>query len=239
MSSIRFSSFGAATMPLSKIVVDKDLDMYGHDISGVDTLRAVRVHSPIDTTAWPTNETLKWGDVGAFSETLLSEQQTTGTATDYGSYTVPHSIKGVFKIICHTKQLSKNCGYRVNGVLGDTTGVVLTAEQEYTFPACYLSKGDVVTIVLQGNSGQNGTATVTFVSDGKTANVAKTFDLTGKWLALGLNMQGLAATVKIQGVEMPYSDYAKYFPIAPAELKIPGGWGINQVRPVIKVYTND
>ena len=64
----------------------------------------------------------------------------------------------------------------------------------------------------------------------------KTFDLTGKWLAVGIDMHGLAATVKIQGVEVPYSDYAKYFPLAPTELTFPGGWDASQIRPVVEVY---
>lgn len=214
----------------SKVVPDTDLDLRPYGVV------AARVYSPIDTTVWPTETLDGWGDVGAISETILTEQQTTGTQTDYGSYTVPHSVKGVFKIICDTSALSKYCGYKVNGVLGATTGVVLSAGQEHTFPACYVAEGDVITFVLQGNSGTYGKATVTFTSDGKTANVAKTFDLSGKWLALGIDMKGLAATVKVQGVEMPYSDYPKYFPLCPTELKIPGGWSLNQVRPIIKVY---
>lgn len=225
-------TFYAGRPKLSEVTIDSDLDMGGHNV-----LHAGRVDSPYIPETWPTEELDGWGDVGAISETILTEQQTTGVQTDYGSYTVPHSVKGVFKIICDTNQLSKYCGYKVNGVLGAATGIVLTAGQEYTFPACYVSEGDVITILLQGNSGENGKATVTFTSDGKTANVAKTFDLSGKWLALGIDMKGLAATIKIHGVGVPYSDYAKYFPLAPSELTISGGWDISQIRPIVEVYS--
>ena len=37
MASIRFTSFGAATMPLSKIVIDKELDMGQYPIK-TDTI---------------------------------------------------------------------------------------------------------------------------------------------------------------------------------------------------------
>jgi len=49
-------------------------------------------------------------------------------------------------------------------------------------------------------------------------------------------MKGLAATVKVQGVEMPYSEYVKAFPLAPSELSFPGDWDASQIRPILEVY---
>lgn len=53
MSSLRFASFGAATVQLSKIIIDKDLNMGPYAIKGV--------YRPEE---WAT-ETLEWGDIPA------------------------------------------------------------------------------------------------------------------------------------------------------------------------------
>ena len=66
MSSLRFSSFGAATVPLSKIIVDKDLEMGEYTIIA-DEIRAARVYSPVDTEEWETEELIEWDDIDEYS----------------------------------------------------------------------------------------------------------------------------------------------------------------------------
>lgn len=230
MASLRFGSFGAATMPLSKIVIDKDLDMGLYAIKGV--------YRPEE---WPT-ETLDWGDIPP-GEPIPFEGSITGKDTWITLFTfdVPaggtykwrftfiiqgdSSNKGTLKITANGEEI-----FYVTDVSVNMSGITWTFD--VIIPA-----GSTVTIqwskntnlffkVLSGSNVQNLGIVGT-----------KTFDLSGKWLALGLDMTGHVATVKIHGVEVPYSDYAKYFPIVPTELKIiPVDWGQTQERPVIKVY---
>lgn len=120
---------------------------------------------------------------------------------------------------------------RVNG---DTVVTLDEAPWSYTL---MLNAGDVLSVYstsYSGAGGGRGMCTVEFTGE---VGGAKTFNLSGKWLALGIDMEGLAATVTIHGVEMPYSDYAKYFPLAPTELTFPSDWSPSQIRPIVKVYT--
>ena len=225
-----FIAFGAATVPLSKVVIDKELDM------GTYPIRAQ--YRPEE---WATEE-LGWGDVAASdaqtvtsvdvaydSETTFTVpvptenrkiEVTLETATDYGY----HSIRSGAKLL-------------KNDVVVSTISREIAAMGGYAkFPdAVYISTGDTLKITCQSHIAGNTKANVTVHDTGLVCG-PKTFDLTGKWLSLGIDMHGLAATVKIQGVEMPYSEYVKGFPLAPSELTIPGGWDVLQVRPVLKVY---
>ena len=123
---------------------------------------------------------------------------------------------------------------KVNGNVVATYGPMYY-DTPYTLGPFLVQSGDVIYIIGTYFEPNPAVIEITITSDG-VAYEDKTFDLTGKWLALGLDMKGLAATVKIQGVEMPYSDYPLYFPIAPTELTIPGEWTTLEKRPVIEVY---
>ena len=229
MASLRFSSFGAATIPLSKIIIDKELDMGPYAIKGV--------YRPEE---WAT-ETLDWGD------TAPSEVEHVPAGGNIIFYpveegtTVDLLVNGpVAKY--YTLSLKSRGGnnqlfdgeIRANGVklLDITNGT------DYTSPEFIVPANATLSVFGRGKISGAYNAVVTSLKTVDTGKIAgaKTFNLTGKWLALGLNMQGLAATVKIQGVEIPYSDYTKYFPLAPTELKFPGGWAGSQERPVLKVY---
>jgi hypothetical protein len=231
MSSIRFTSFGAASVPLSKIIPDKDFDIRPY---GITAAFAKFPYRPIE---WATEE-LEWGDVPAsdpisIPNTTLNLIETWITLKTFN--TPPgDGYKWRFIILTSTSSSTANFrvtadGVEVRNVSGHGTGTL-------TFDA-FIPAGSTVAV-----EGYNNRNYAYYVLDGSTvqnlgiAGGQKTFDLTGKWLALGLDMQGLAATVKIQGVEMPYSDYAKYFPLAPTEITIPGEWDYTQERPVIEVY---
>jgi len=246
----KFASFGAATVPLSKIVVDKELDMGQYRIIAdrviADEVRARRVYSPIDTEEWET-ETLDWGDItpvmrvyqdpatkwyNIFSRTTITEFTTPNTPgnhdwkfswwADMVSTTV-----GLVRIYADGVEVSTHNLTSSGTGTGKNTIVYVSLP-----PAAEIE----VTLEPVPESGAIRMDPGSYIESYQITPKNTTFDLTGKWLALGLDMKGLAATVKIQGVEIPYSDYAKYFPIAPTEITIPGDWSHRQERPEIKVY---
>lgn len=186
---------------------------------------------PYRPETWPT-ETLDWGDVPA--DTVLPPTEkvwNTVNQMNVNMYTA--DISGYY-----TLTIERMPGYyylrsaeiRVNG---DT--VVTLGEVPWSYTVM-LNAGDVLSVYSTSYSGSGGARCMCTVEFTGIVGGAKTFDLTDKWLALGIDMKGLEATIKIQGVEMPYEDYVKYFPLAPTELKIPGDWTPDQVRPVLKVY---
>ena len=226
MASLRFGSFGAATVPLSKIVVDKDLNMGPYAIKGV--------YRPEE---WAT-ETLDWVDIPAgepipFGEKNISPE---GTWITIITFEVPpgNSYKWRFTIITEMGSTTANFKITADGEelysISDVKMGTLTVD-------IFLPAGTTVTI--EGYSNEPYLCYVHNNSNVQNLGIEggpKTFDLTGKWLALGIDMHGLEATVKIHGEEVPYSDYVKCFPLVPTELKIPGEWTYSQERPVVKVY---
>ena len=219
----KFASFGAATVPLSKIVADKDFDMGRYSIKAQ--------YRPEE---WAT-ETLEWGDTAPSDYSPEVNFTASSGGTDYELFTnTGPGAKYRVKVRVPSGTWDLNyVAIKVDGVTAATRSGVANGTT-YESPAFGVETGQ--TVVVTARSGATGT--ITYLSYQCTGEVfgAKTFDLTGKWLALGIDMHGLDATVKIHGVEVPYSDYAKYFPLVPTELKFPSGWTPSQERPVIKVY---
>lgn len=218
-------TFYAGRPKLSEVTIDSDLDMGGRNI-----LRA-RIGSPYTPDTWETVP-IDWGDVPAETVVPSTVKVWTVSVPSVDIYTA--AISGYY-----TLTIDKQAGHyhltggelRVNGVT-----VVNLGALPWTSDNVMLNAGDVLSVHSVNYSGAGGArCTCSVVFTGEVGG-AKTFDLTGKWLALGIDMQGLAATVKIQGVEVPYSDYAKYFPLAPSELKSPGNWDATQIRPDVEVY---
>ena len=221
MSSLRFTSFGAATVPLSKIIVDKDLVMGPYAIKGV--------YRPEE---WETEE-LDWGSLEP-EQLYDNEVGWPGSPTDKTIMTVASNAEVIVTLApVPSRDTIANITIKVNEVVAMTRSGSLN--QAHTFPPFIVNAGDVIVIKAEANSTSSGTSHVTIESTGKVVG-EKTFDLSGKWLALGIDMGELDATVKIYGEEVPYSDYAKYFPLVPTEIKIPGNWSPTQERPEIRVY---
>lgn len=223
-----FIAFGAATVPLSKVVIDKELDM------GTYPIRAQ--YRPEE---WATEE-LGWGDVAASDTQTVTSVDIAVSETTF-TVPVPTTNRKIevtlataadgYHVIVDGAKLLKN-----DVVVSTITGNIGARGGSAKFPdAVYISTGDTLKITCQSHTAGSTKANVTVHDTGLVCG-PKTFDLTGKWLALGIDMHGLAATVKIQGVEMPYSEYVKGFPLAPSELAIPGDWDVSQERPVLKVY---
>lgn len=227
----KFASFGAATVPLSKIVVDKDLDMGPYAIKSV--------YRPEE---WPT-ETLEWGDIPP-GEPIPFEGSLSGQDTWVTLFTfdVPtgDTYKWRFTFIMQAGSSDTRANFKITAN-GNEIYYVSDVSASYsgttrTFDVI-IPAGSTVTI--QGS--KNKTLLFKLLSGSNVQNLGfvggpKTFNLSGKWLALGIDMKGLAATIKVHGTELPYSDYVKCFPLAPSELKIPGDWDASQERPVIEVY---
>ena len=215
-------TFYASRPKLSEVTIDSDLNMGGRNI-----LRVGRIDSPYRPEPWPTEE-LDWGD-GEPEQLYNGFHSWRGTSDE----TIMTVASGTRVIVTLTDDpgsfVVRDVSIKVNGeVVASHSG---TLGGSKTFSPFAVNAGDVIAIRATGDGG----ARVTIESTGEVYE-GKTFDLTGKWLALGIDMKGLDATVKIQGIEMPYSDYAKYFPIAPTELSIPGEWDASQIRPIVKVY---
>lgn len=225
----KFASFGAATVPLSKVIIDKNLEMGEYTIIA-DEIRVERVYSPIDTEDWPTEE-LEWGDIEDIEDdtTQTSPLIFPQAGAEHELIPAESTEKRVTIRLYNHGWAIKDVTLKIGGTTVETRGEV-GYDQWYTFAEHVVPAGENVSVYAYGlRDDSSATFYITFVGQ-------KTIDLTGKWLALGLDMHGLDATVKIQGVEVPYSDYAKYFPLAPTELTIPGGWTSLEERPVIKVY---
>jgi hypothetical protein len=223
-------TFYAGRPKLSEVTIDSDLDMGGRNI-----LRA-RIGSPYVPETWPTEE-LDWGDV-----------PTSPAAHIDTSVTIPRNMSDI-TVMSWTTPAGDSYRWTLNLVLsGERVTVTIKANGEVT--DTFLQERNTTVnkiLILPPSAAVTVTASNSTLGDSTFLNTSyyqctgtvvgpKTFNLTGKWLALGVDMKGLAATVKIQGVEMPYSDYALYFPIAPTELTIPGDWDVSQERPVIEVY---
>lgn len=220
-------TFYAGRPKLSEVTIDSDLDMGGR------TIRAGRIDSPYMPETWPT-ETLDWGDIAPTETVHLDDFGLPSTPANIPVMTVAAASELVFRVAITGSSAAKaGLKLRCNGVDLAATSEDIASGSSYDFPAFIYKSGD--SISLYGRSVGGSKMVVSSVNTGRVVT-AKTFNLTGKWLALGIDMKGLAATVKIQGVEMPYSDYAKYFPLAPSELKIPGEWGLSQIRPDVKGY---
>lgn len=215
----KFASFGAATVPLSKIVIDKELNMGEYPIKA-------------NPEKWET-ETLDWGDIPPITHT--SEPISVGVpAVDFGSITVPAQPTGAYRYIeCVLRGNSDVVRCRLYADGAEIALVTGASPGGKTIFNGWAPAATTYSVTVE--NGGNKTYTCTLTDKGLYGG-PKTFNLTGKWLALGIDMHGLDATVKIQGVEVPYSDYAKYFPLVPTELKIPGNWSPTQERPVIEVY---
>lgn len=231
--------FYAGSTKLSDVTIDSDLNMGGRNISGVDTLHVSRLGSPYRPETWPTEEiVIEPHDVGETVSPTDDNIQLSLEFAELFSFHTPNSA--VSRI--WTMVLAGACGTGSGTINVTADGVLIYENLNLPFN----TSGTTFTLDLPGNSevvvsGKRNQAepfclykTSWYRYEG---TVGRVIDLTGKWLAHGLDMQGLAATVKIQGVDVPYLDYAKYFPLAPSELKLPADWYDSDPLPIVEVYS--
>lgn len=234
-------TFYASRPKLSEITIDSDLNMGGRNI-----LRVGRIDSPYRPEPWPTEELLEWDDIDEYSYDDLPAADGdpgTGYVTILDEFVTPLERQYLWEIFANhdPRGYSTRTG-RLDLINIDTSEVIAsTPSSAYpTTTKVVIPPGVRCSVKFIGTTNEwrsylkegsyvKNTGKEWLIND-------KTFSLTSKWLALGIDMKGLDATVKIQGVEVPYSDYAKYFPLAPTELTIPGGWDASQIRPIVEVY---
>ena len=224
-------TFYAGRPKLSEVTIDSDLDMGGRGI-----LRVGRIDTPYMPETWPTEE-LDWGDEAPSDTQTVTSADVSSETT----FTVP--VPTTNRKIEVTLSTATDGNYAISSgakllkndvVVSTITGYIPARGGSAKFPdAVYISTGDTLKITCQAAGSTKANVTV---HDTGLVCGPKTFNLTGKWLAVGIDMKGLAATVKVQGVEMPYSEYVKAFPLAPSELSFPGNWDASQIRPILEVY---
>ena len=213
----------------SKVVPDSDLDLRPYGVV------AAFSRAPSDSTAWPV-QALLWDmttvPAGNVIHPLTKLVYTNG-GKKLWEFSTPPGAQYTYTFVFVT-------------ATGDPVTVTITAGGTliYTSPAIASGATHTVSIpiragvdvVCYGNSGPNGAILVssTYQCDG-TVGGAIYHDLAGKWLALGLQLPE-NTTITIQGVEVPYTDYTKYFPLAPTAITVPGDWGVGSNPPVIEVY---
>ena len=231
-------TFYAERPKLSDITIDSDLNMFGRNISGVDTLRASRVDSPYRPELWPTEEiVIEPHDAG--EQVYPIDDAVRVSTTEYTEiirFHTPNSpVSRIWTLVLFNLGSSTaNINVSANGVLIYEN---LQVPFDYDGRTFTLDLPGNAEVVVSGKSDPGNQASIWKTSWYRyEGTVGQVIDLTGKWLALGLDMKGLTATVKIQGVEIPYSDYAKYFPLAPSELKLPADWYDSDPRPIVEVY---
>lgn len=232
-------TFYASRPKLSEVTIDSDLNMGGRNI-----LRVGRIDSPYRPETWETEELVHWDDIDEYSyDNLPGANGVSGEGykTILEEFETPPERQYLWEIFAKHKGGSSRPG-RLDVINIDTEEVIASTPNSgnptttnVVIPPgvrCsvkYIAIDPSWRATLDSGSYVKNTGKEWLIND-------KTISLSGKWLALGIDMHGLDATVKIQGVEIPYSDYAKYFPLAPTELKIPGGWAHSQERPIIEVY---
>lgn len=232
-------TFYAGRPKLSEVTIDSDLNMGGRNI-----LRVGRIDSPYRPEPWPTEE-LEWDDIDEYSyDDLPAADGISGEGykTILDEFETPPERQYLWEIFANRQGGAAYRTSRLDVINIDTSEVIASTPDTHapTTTKVVIPPGVRCSVKYIGTSNNDRAWLLqgSYVKNtGKEWLIDdKTFSLTGMWLALGIDMHGLDATVKIQGVEIPYSDYAKYFPLAPTELTIPGGWDASQIRPIVEVY---
>lgn len=223
MAGLKFSSFGAATMPLSKIVVDATLDLTPYEVI------AKYAKAAYDPSNWQTT-TIPWPSDTTPSELASGSVAPTGmeTLTWTNGSAKPVEVYGE---ITNTGYGTTTGYLLINDVTVRTFGPIPVGETAYSLPV-WVNPGEVVKV---RNDGGKGIATGKIHDTGRRGP-PETIDLSGAWITLDIDWMGLTATLSILGEDVTYADYALYFPIKPDSLEITGTLAPTQDRPVIRGY---
>jgi hypothetical protein len=232
MASLRFSSFGAATIPLSKIIIDKELDMGQYPLIGQKIMAPYRPYT-WQTVPFPYDDE---------NQTIVMEGI---------SKSVPGG--GEILVVTWTCDTPRPCYVRaiiptasgsrqVRGARIDINGeTVYTTTDEWgggttkTTDAIAISPGEVFELYAN-RTGATGNASIQNCSLVNTGHqVAINLDLEGRFLALKQDFGQLTATLTFgDEADVPFSDYVNRFPYTPD--KITFNRHALEDRPVINVY---
>jgi len=251
MAGLKFSSFGAATMPLSKIVVDGDLDLRPYDIIAENALTNLIVDADLDLTPYGLKiQTLNVTEgIGAVCNPNLWPTESLAWSADVApsilftsTYSLsPTGLEFNFGAFTHQREVTVKFTHSGTGTLipfikiGTTiveTGPTVAPGNSWTSAPFWLPEDGLV--ILGSESSTTGTKLEISATGRIGGNI--TVDMGGKWLTLDIDMKGLNPTFPLLTHDIPYTDYIRYFPLRPTELTFPGGWAPHQIRPDLKVY---
>jgi hypothetical protein len=222
----KFASFGAATVPLSKIVIDKTLDMGDYALVGQMVMAPYRPYT-WDTVPFQYHDTNS-RTVAEGSRSLLgldTEQLITTWTCDSPK---PCYVRA---LITSNKNYVALKGARitVNGDTVYTTGTWAKGTTKTT-DAVAVSPGEVLELYV---TGPGVIQNYSLVETGYEAPI--NLDLKGRFLALEQDFGDLTATLTFgDEADVPFSDYPNRFPYAPDKVTL--SRHTLDERPVIKVY---
>ena len=227
----KFASFGAATVPLSKIVVDRTLDMGDYPLVGQ------RIMAPYRPYTWKT-ETFPYIDttprtvVEGISKGLSQGEQLVTTWTCDSP--TPCYVRALIPTIGGLSyNPAQGARITINGETVYTTGLWAKGTTKTT-DAIAISPGEVFELYVNGSSGSP-----TLIENGSLVNTGHlapiNLDLEGRFLALDQDFGDLTATLTFgDEADVPFSDYPNRFPYAPDKITL--SRHTLDERPVIKVY---
>ena len=228
MAGLKFQSFGAATMPLSKVVVDTDLDLKPNDLI-VNDIVATSIRGYIDPSTWNT-EVFPWPPDNPPS--LLDTQPMGGHPSTVSYQNTTSDTIQIYVTITFVSGYFLDSDLYINGTKVQTITKVLPGTPATT-NSYWVNPSELVEV---RSTNGTGSFTVEFYSTGKIG-IPYTHNLQDKLLALGINFGGLTATLSLFGNSVSYNDYALYFPLKPESITITGSFTPRQRRPIILVYT--
>jgi len=229
MSSIRFTSFGAATVPLSKIVVDRTLDMGNYPLVGQMVMAPYRPYTwntvPFQYHDTSPRNVREGSNIQVFEypdghDTLI----TTWTCDN------PNACYARALITSNKNYTAlKGARISVNGDTVYTTGS-WAAGTTKTTDAIAISPGEVLELYV---TGPGLIQNYSLIETGYEAPI--NLNLQGRFLALEQDFGDLTATLTFgDEADVPLSDYPNRFPYAPDKITL--SRHTLDERPVIKVY---
>ena len=227
-----FIAFGAATVPLSKVIVDSTLDMGDYPLVGKKIIMA-----PYRPYTWET-ESLPYDDR---SPTTVLEVSTIGIANEellVATWTCDTPKPCYVRALIPTRggggyNPAHGARIDVNGETVYTTGSWPKGTTKTT-DAIAISPGEVFELYVTGSSGYPSViANGSLVETGYEAPI--NLDLKGRFLALEQDFGGLTATLTFgDEVDVQFSEYINRFPCAPDKITL--SRHTLEDRPVINLY---
>jgi len=222
----KFASFGAATVPLSKIVVDGTLNMGNYPLVGR------KIIAPYRPYTWET-ETIQYNETSPRNVVEGSDVWLYGGEELITTWTCdspnPCYVRAIITSRGGGLKALKGARIAVNGDTVYTTGS-WAAGTTKTTDAVLVCPGEVLELYATGPGAIDN---FSLVETGHEAPV--NLDLKGRFLALEQDFGDLTATLTFgEEVDVPFSDYINRFPYAPDKITL--GRHTLENRPVINVY---
>ena len=227
----KFASFGAATVPLSKVIVDSTLNMGNYPLIGQ------KIMAPYRPYTWQT-ESLPYDDrspttlVEVAGIAIYNKERLVATWTCDSPR--PCYVRAIISTTSSAASDVEDARIVINGETVYTTGR-WTAGTTKTTDAIAITPGEVFELYATNIHSTNGSF-ITSCSLVETWYEAPVnMDLKGRFLALKQDFGELTATLRFgDETDVPFSDYPNRFPYAPDKITISRHALEN--RPAINVY---